>query len=40
MVYAVKVTPLDNYNIIVEFNTGEIKFTIVILYLASLFLPS
>ena len=25
MVYAVKVTPLDNYNIIVEFNTGEIK---------------
>ena len=25
MTYAVKVTPLDNYNIIVEFNTGEIK---------------
>ena len=25
MVYAVKVTPLRNYNILVEFNTGEIK---------------
>ena len=25
MVYATKVTPLNNYNILVEFNTGETK---------------
>lgn len=25
MVYAVKVTPLNNYNILVEFNTSETK---------------
>jgi len=25
MVYAVKVTPLGNYNIIIKFNTGETK---------------
>ncbi len=25
MIYAKKVTPLSNYNILVEFNTGEVK---------------